>query len=110
MTPYPVEEVLVDTRRKDPMPDRLADLIPWLQQRYDQIPAEHRDDATVSLDVASEGDCHYAYMTISYYRPQNEQEMVKRKLEDEKRLAQSLRHARETVRQLEAQALELARS
>jgi hypothetical protein len=105
MTPYPVEEVVVDTLRKDSLPDRLADLIPWLQQRYDHIPAEQRDDATVSLDVSSEWDCHYAYMIISYYRPESEQEMIARKLEDERQLTRDLGYARETLRQLEERVL-----
>lgn len=69
------------------MPEGLADAIAWLNDKLESIPAEYRDSATIEIDsVSSWEDSHYASITITYTRPETDDEVCER-VDRERRMA-----------------------
>ena len=65
----------------DWLPSNLKALITWLGERLEEIPEEHRDEASCALDTRQDYDSAYATCSISYTREYTQQELAQRELE-----------------------------
>lgn len=91
------------------IPHSLDDMIAALTAARDEIPEEYRDSAEVDCEPECSYGDYFAAMEVSYYRPENEEEMAKR-LAQEKRAAEQraararrdLEIAQERLKALEA--------
>lgn len=52
----------------------------WLQEQLATIPAQHRDDASIELTTEMEYEATNAYLSISYYREETDEERATREM------------------------------
>ena len=55
-------------------PENAISAIAWLQEKVDSIPAAFRADAKIEIEGVTSYDSGYAKITISYTRPETDEE------------------------------------
>lgn len=75
-------------------PENAISAIAWLQEKIDSIPAVFRANAKIEIDGVTCYDSGYAKITISYTRPETDEE------ESERQNAENLRAAQQRQRDL----------
>lgn len=71
--------------RMNSPPENLIEFIEWAKVKLEQIPAEYRGTAKIVAEVDSSYDNHYPLITITYQRPETDEERVFREEEERRR-------------------------
>ena len=83
-----VEEIIYHMRKRiiadDLPPTNLRARIEWLTDKLNSIPEPYRREAVVHMEAFEEYDCHLIEYTISYERPETDQEQADRKKAEER--------------------------
>lgn len=72
----------------DLIPESLDGFIDFWKSKLNIIPEEYRSAAKIEYRAESDWDCPYLVVELSYERPENEEEKVRRKDDEDKRKAE----------------------
>ena len=98
-----VEEIIYDHRKRAPddsIPAGLIARIKWLTDKLNSIPEPYRHTAVVSMEAFEEYDCHLIEYTISYGRPETDQEQADRIMVEERQKETIRTHELATLQRL----------
>jgi hypothetical protein len=91
-------------------PKKLREVIAWLGEILDSIPAEYRDAATIEFDSRTSYDQSLATIEVAYERPPTPAEVDARRAHSEEVVRQDLERARMRVKEQERQLADLQKS
>lgn len=64
------------------LPEKPDEFMSWWQEKLDMVPEEHRATATVELEANVFYDSSELEATVSYTRPESDDELAARKLKE----------------------------
>ena len=84
------------------LPENFQQAIAWLQEKFDSIPAEYRETATIEIDSGTYYDSTYSSLEIEYFRPETDEEMNSRVANQQSRAEEERRREIDLLERLKA--------